>query len=96
MEIFLPKAHQTDWVAANLHHLAPVSSNVVNYCVANEHYFFQSPLSAILFTLEKPIVLIYFLPRQSMAVPLHPMGSIREPLLQKLNQCTRALCASST
>lgn len=50
----------------------------------------------LLFTLEKPILFIYFLPRQSMASSASSYGSIRECLLQKLNQCTRALCASLT
>lgn len=94
--IFFLKSPQTDRMAVNFQHLAPISSNVFNYCVGNEHYFFQSPLSAILFTLEKPILFIYFLPRQSMASSASSYGSIRERLLQKLNQCTRALCASLT
>lgn len=86
----------TDRGAANFKHLAPTSSNVFNYCVGNEHYFFQSPLSAILFSLEKPILFIYFLPRQSMASSASSYGSNRNHLLQKLNQCTCALCASLT
>lgn len=87
---FFPKSHQTDRVAAKSKHLAPISSNVFNYCVGNEHEFFQSPLLAILFTLEKPILFIYFLPRQSMASSASSYGSIRERLLQKLNQGTCA------
>lgn len=88
--------HPTDRGAANFKHFAPTNSNVFNYCVGNEHYFFQSPLSAILFSLEKPILFIYFLSRQSMASSASSYGSNRNHLLQKVNQCTCALCASMT